>query len=158
MVSTIAVTDHTARTHNYNLFKSLMDSLTDLAQSRLFGIINNRRRLVAALPGSDRRHRAHSAAGPPHHRIHETRVPESVDTDPSHECRISTGTTHSRKRTLDTAGIVSRHRAHSAAALAPTQAVTQEKTSTHTHRTRTTRVQESTAIIKMLLAPDKRHI
>ena len=33
------VTDHNARTHNYSLFKSLMDSLTEMAQSRLLGII-----------------------------------------------------------------------------------------------------------------------
>ncbi len=39
-------TDHTARTQDYNLFKSLLDSLTVLAQSRLVGIISNRKRLV----------------------------------------------------------------------------------------------------------------
>jgi hypothetical protein len=32
-------TDHNAMTHDYNLLKSLLDSLTDLAQSRLLGII-----------------------------------------------------------------------------------------------------------------------
>ena len=41
-------TDHNVRTHEYNLFKSLMDSLTDLAQTRFFGIIGNRKRLVDA--------------------------------------------------------------------------------------------------------------
>ena len=56
MGSTNTVTDHTARTHDYNLFKSLLDSLTDLAQSRLLSIISNKRRLVAALPGSVSRH------------------------------------------------------------------------------------------------------
>ena len=146
-MTTTTVTDHTARTHNYNLFKSLMGSLTDLAQSRLLGIVSNRKRLVAALPGSVSRHRAYSAAAPPDHTTHETRAPESVDIDPSHSCRTSIGTTHKRKRTLAVVGIVSRNRAHSAAALAPTQAVTQQETATYTHRTRTTRVQESTAII-----------
>ena len=107
--TTTTVTDHTARTHDYNLFKSLMGSLTDLAQSRLLGIVSNRRRLVAALPGSVSRHRAYSAATPPHHTIHETRAPECVDMDPSHSCRTSTGTTHKRKRTLVAVGIVSRN-------------------------------------------------
>jgi hypothetical protein len=130
--TTTTVTDHTARTHDYNLFKSLMGSLTDLAQSRLLGIVSNRKRLVAALPGSVSRHRAYSAAAPPDHTTHEIRAPESVDTNPSHSCRTSTGNTHKRKRTLDTVGIVSRNRAHSAAALAPTQAVTQQETATHT--------------------------
>jgi len=31
-------TDHNGRTHDYNMCKSLIDSLTDLAQSRLLGI------------------------------------------------------------------------------------------------------------------------
>jgi hypothetical protein len=43
--------DHNAKTHDYTLFKSMMDSLTDLAQSRLSCIIRNRKRLVDALPG-----------------------------------------------------------------------------------------------------------
>ncbi len=43
-------TDQNAGTHDYNMFKSLLDSLTDLAQSRLFGIIRNEKRLVDALP------------------------------------------------------------------------------------------------------------
>ena len=38
-------TDHNARTHDYSMFNSLLDSLTDLAQSRLLGIIRNRKRL-----------------------------------------------------------------------------------------------------------------
>jgi len=46
------VTDHNVRTHDYNLFKSLLDSLTDLAQSRLLGIIRNQKRLVDALQGN----------------------------------------------------------------------------------------------------------
>jgi hypothetical protein len=45
-------TDHNVRTHDYNMFKSLLDSLTDLAQSRLLGIIRNKKRLVDALPGA----------------------------------------------------------------------------------------------------------
>ena len=36
-------TNHNARTHDYALFKSLLDLLTDLAQSRLLGIITNRK-------------------------------------------------------------------------------------------------------------------
>jgi hypothetical protein len=44
-------TDHNAKTHDYFLFKSLLDSLTDLAKSRLLGIIRNRKRLVDVLPG-----------------------------------------------------------------------------------------------------------
>ena len=43
-------TDHNAKAHDYDLFKSVLDSLTDLAQSRLLGIIRNRKRLVDALP------------------------------------------------------------------------------------------------------------
>ena len=56
--------DHKARIHDYNLFKSLLDSLTDLAHSRLLGIISNRKRLVDALPREVSRHRAHSDAAP----------------------------------------------------------------------------------------------
>jgi hypothetical protein len=54
-------TDRTAKAHDYILFKLLMDSLTDLAQSRLIGIISNRKRLVEALPGKINSIRAHSA-------------------------------------------------------------------------------------------------
>ena len=63
----IPATDHNARTHDYAIFKSLLDSLTDLAQSRLLGIIKNRNGLVDALPGGVSRHRAHSDASPAHH-------------------------------------------------------------------------------------------
>ena len=42
--------DHNAKTHDYALFKSLLDSLTDLAQSCLLGIIRNMKRLIDALP------------------------------------------------------------------------------------------------------------
>ena len=37
-------TDHNAKAHDFTLFKSLMDSITDLAQSRLLGIIRNKKR------------------------------------------------------------------------------------------------------------------
>ena len=87
-------TDHTAKAHDYILFKSLLDSLMDLAQSRLIGIISNRKRMVEALPGK-----------------------------------------------------ISNTRAHSATYISHTQAVTQQITATHTHKTRTIRVPESTTII-----------
>ncbi len=85
--------DSNARSHDYRMFKSLLDSLTDLAQSRLLGIIRNMKRLVDALQGAASRHRAHSAATPPH-----------------------------------------------------SQVATQQEAATHTHRTRTARVPESTVI------------
>jgi len=47
-------TDHNARTHDYSVFKSLLDTLPDFAQSRLLGIIRNWKRLVDALPGGYR--------------------------------------------------------------------------------------------------------
>ncbi len=59
-------TDHIVRTHDYSLFKSLLDSLTGLAQSRLLVIIRNKKRLVDALPDGYR-HRAHSVPSPTHH-------------------------------------------------------------------------------------------
>ncbi len=58
--------DHNAKAHDYTLLKSLLDSLTDLAQSRLLGIIRNRKRLVDTLPGGVSHHRAHSDASPAH--------------------------------------------------------------------------------------------
>ncbi len=64
---TPAATDHNAKTHDYTLFKSMLDSLTDLAQSRLLAIIRNRKRLVDTLPRGVRHHRAHSVASPAHH-------------------------------------------------------------------------------------------
>jgi hypothetical protein len=85
--------DHTAKAHDYTLFKSLFDSLTDLAQSRLLGIIRNRKRLIETLPGNSSSIRAHSTAD------------------------------------------------------SSLQAVSQQGTATHTHRTRTQRIPESTAII-----------
>ncbi len=76
----------------------------------------------------------------------EKKTIPNLTMDLAHSSRTSTGTTHTKKRILDTLGIASRHRAHSAAARAPPQAVAQQETSAHTHRTITTRVTESTAI------------
>jgi len=69
-------TDHNAKAHDFTLFKSLLDSITDLAQSRLLGIIRNRKRLVDALPIGDSgrvhpgpssaHHQAAHQHGPPH--------------------------------------------------------------------------------------------
>ena len=83
--------DHNAKAHDYTLFKSLLDSLTDLAQARLLGIIRNRKRLVDFVPGGVSRHRAHSDASPAHQqatpqqeaathtlRTRTTRAPEST--------------------------------------------------------------------------------
>ncbi len=58
--------DSNAMSHDYRMFKSLLDSLIDLAQSCLLGILRNKKRLVDALPGAVSRYRAHSAATPPH--------------------------------------------------------------------------------------------
>ena len=55
-----------AKSHDSRRFKSLLDALTNLAESRLIGIIRNKKRLVKALPGAIRRHRSHSAATPTH--------------------------------------------------------------------------------------------
>ena len=63
---TFPAMDHNAKAHDYTLFKSLLDSLTDLAQTRLLGIIRNRKRLVDFIPGGVSRHRAHSDASPAH--------------------------------------------------------------------------------------------
>jgi len=46
--------DHNAKSHDFTLFKSLLESITDSAQSRLLGIIRNMKRLVDALPRGDR--------------------------------------------------------------------------------------------------------
>ena len=59
-------TDHNAKAHDFTMFKSLMDSITDLAQSRLLGIFRNRKRLVDALIRGDSR-RAHPVPTPTHH-------------------------------------------------------------------------------------------
>ena len=63
---TYPATDSDDRSLDYRLFKSLWDSLTVLAESRLIGIIRNRKHLVDALAGAISRHRAHSAATPTH--------------------------------------------------------------------------------------------
>jgi hypothetical protein len=93
------VTDHNARTHDYSLFKSMLDSLTDLAQSRLLGIIRNEKRLVDALPGGDR-HQTHMVPPPTHHqaahqqggvshthRTRTTRAPENIAITSRWRCR-----------------------------------------------------------------------
>jgi hypothetical protein len=98
-------TDSDAMSHDYRLFKSLLDAFTVLAQSRLLGIIRNRKRLVEALSGAVRRNRAHSTATPTH-----------------------------------------------------TKAATQQGVATLTHRTRTMRVSESTAITINGCAAGKYHI
>jgi hypothetical protein len=43
-------TDHNAKAHDFALFKSQLVLIAALAQSRLIGIIKDRKRLVAALP------------------------------------------------------------------------------------------------------------
>jgi hypothetical protein len=58
--------DSNAKSHDYRLFKSLLDSLIDLEESRLLVMIRNKKRLVEALLGAIGRHRAHSAATPTH--------------------------------------------------------------------------------------------
>ena len=59
-------TNNNAKAHDFTLFKSLLGSTTDLAQSRLLGIIRNRKRLVDALSRGDNR-RAHPVPSPTHH-------------------------------------------------------------------------------------------
>jgi len=83
-------TDHTANAHEFSLFKSLLDSNTDLAQPRLLDIIKNRKRLGNALPrrNSSRahpipppahRHAAHQQVAATHtHRTRTKRAPEST--------------------------------------------------------------------------------
>ncbi len=82
-------TDHNAMIHKYNMFNSMLDSLTDLAHSRLLGIIKNRKRSVDALSVGVRHLRATSVASPSHqhapheqgtasHRTRTTRAPEST--------------------------------------------------------------------------------
>jgi len=83
-------TDHNAKTHDFTLFKSPLESITDLARSRLLGIIRNRKRLVDALPRGALR-REHPISYPSHnqathqqgpathtHRARTTRAPEST--------------------------------------------------------------------------------
>ena len=59
-------TDPNAKAHDFTLFKSLLDSITDLSQPRLLGIIRNRKRLVDALPSGDNS-RARPVPPPTHH-------------------------------------------------------------------------------------------
>ena len=67
-------TDHDAKAHDFTLFKSLLASITDLAHSRLLGIIRNRKRLVDTLPRGDSS-RAHSGTPPRHHQAtHQQRT------------------------------------------------------------------------------------
>ena len=60
------IMDSNAKSHDYRMFKSLLDALADLAQSRLLGIMRNMKRLVDSLPRAANRHRAHSGAPPSH--------------------------------------------------------------------------------------------
>ena len=82
-------TDNAARTHDSSLFKSLMLTLTKLAQNRLSGIIHHRQSLVHAQAGEIRRTRASSDATPAQetrqqggtthtHSMHAPRIPEST--------------------------------------------------------------------------------
>ena len=64
--NTDPATDHNAKVHDYILFKSLLDSLTDLAQSRLIGIIRNRKRLIETLAWKSISVKAHSVVGISH--------------------------------------------------------------------------------------------
>ena len=83
--------DLNAKSHDFTVFKSLLDSITNLvAQIRLLGIIRNRKRLVDALFRGDSR-RSHPVPPPSHHqaahqhgaashthRTRTTRAPEST--------------------------------------------------------------------------------
>jgi hypothetical protein len=50
-------TDHNAKAHDFTMFKSLLDSITDLAQSRLLGIIRNRQRYLEGIVAEHTRSR-----------------------------------------------------------------------------------------------------
>ena len=62
--TTKPITDSNAKSHDYRMLKSLLDALTDLAQSQVLCIIRKTKRLVEALPEPARRNRAHSTATP----------------------------------------------------------------------------------------------
>ena len=64
--ATSPATDHNAKTHDFNMFKSLFDSLKDLAQSCLIGIIRNITRVGDALPEGVSHRRAHSGTSLAH--------------------------------------------------------------------------------------------
>jgi hypothetical protein len=83
-------TDHNAKAHDFIMFKFLLESITDLAHSRLLSIIRNRKRLVDALPRGDIR-RLHPISPLTHHQVasqqgaaththkaRTTRAPESI--------------------------------------------------------------------------------
>jgi hypothetical protein len=55
-------TDHNDRIHEPNTLKVSLNSLTDLAQSRLLRIVSNRTRFVDALPREVSRRRSYSVA------------------------------------------------------------------------------------------------
>ena len=89
--ATSPATDLDDMIYDYNMFKLLLDSLTDLAQSRLLGIIRNKNRLVDAIRNGVSHIRAHSVASPTHnqaanqqgaathtHRARTARTPEST--------------------------------------------------------------------------------
>jgi hypothetical protein len=79
--------DHNARTHDYSLFYSLLDSLTDLAQSRLSGIIRNRKRLVDAL-SDGYRHQSHSLPSLTHHQAtHQQGAASYIHPSDAHDTR-----------------------------------------------------------------------
>jgi hypothetical protein len=59
-------TESAARTHDSSIFKSLMEALSKLAQSRLIGIIHNRQSLVHNQEREISRTRAHSVATSAH--------------------------------------------------------------------------------------------
>ncbi len=71
--------------HDYNIFKSLLYSLTDLAQSRFLGIIRNIHRLVEAQPGPVIRLRSHSAATSTHTKAAQHQGAVTHTLDPLHE-------------------------------------------------------------------------
>ncbi len=85
------ITDFNVKSHDYRTFQSLLGALTNFAQTRLLGIIRNKKRLVEALPWVVRRNGAHLAATPTPtqttahqgvamtiHRTRTKRVPEST--------------------------------------------------------------------------------
>jgi hypothetical protein len=57
-----SATNHNAIIHDFDVFRSMLDSLMNLAQYCLIGIIRNKKRLVDALPRDVNRHRAQLVA------------------------------------------------------------------------------------------------
>jgi hypothetical protein len=81
--------DSAASTHDSSLFKTMMQALMKLAQTRLGGIIHHRRSLVHAQVGEVKRARAISDATPAQkahhqgvtthaHTMHAPRIPENT--------------------------------------------------------------------------------